>query len=112
MKKLLLISVLTAFYATSSNALIIGTAAGRSDCMPGQSQELCIAVFVSFSSTSLPTLLMGADVSEMSKEDKNDFARAEAQNFLDGVPGDYLILNLIAKNLNTSLDVAALELLK
>lgn len=112
MKSLLMLSVLaTSLFASSANALLIGTAEGRSDCMPGHSNyAACVSVFLVSSSTSLPTLIAGADFKEMSQEDRQDYIIAEAQNYVDGIPGEYLLLNISAKELNVSVEDLALEI--
>ncbi len=106
MKHFLTLSILaTSLFVSSANALVLGTAAERSDCMPGHpNYRACVATFVISSSTSLPTLLVGADFSEMAQSDRQEYVVAEAQNFVAGVQGEYLLLNLAARELNVSVE--------
>jgi len=99
MKKFLIVSlVVSSFFASSANALLLDD--GGSICY----REECL-----LSATILPTYLIAND---MSQADASEFLRAEAQNFVDGVDGDYLLLKATAKAMNKSVDAVATDLLK
>ena len=112
MKNFLALTILaTSLLTSSANALVVGTAEGRGDCMPGHpNYRVCVATFVLSSSTSLPTLLAGADFSEMSQADRQEYVAAEAQNFVEGVQGEYLLLKLAARELNVSVEELAVTI--
>jgi len=62
--------------------------------------------------TSAPTLLVLADEKEMGSAELAELLKAEAQNRVDGIEGDYLLLNKIAKDQGVTIDQVAEEVLK
>jgi len=105
MKKFLVMSlVLSSIYATSAHASILRGGSGNLNCYDMFGCALTL--------TSFPTLLVATDIAEMSQADAKDFLQAEAQNYLDGIDGDYLVLKATAQKMNKSVEAVAQDLLK
>jgi len=51
-----------------------------------------------FLTSSAPTFLVYADSSAMDMEQRKAYVLAEAHNYLQGIPGDYLLLKLVSKS--------------
>jgi len=112
MKKILVTGlVLGAFYSSSVHAFAIGNNTPCDNVTPGGMSEVyqCVALLT----TSIPTLIVAADLNEMNSSDKMELIKAEAQNFLAGIDGEYPLLNATAKAMNqSSLEFVATEILK
>jgi len=103
--------VLSSLYVSSANALITG--ATQEGCINVKKEAPEATVFCTLMTmTSLPTLLVGADLNEMSQADVSEFIKADAQNYLAGVDGEYLLLKATAKSMNVSIEEVAQDLLK
>jgi hypothetical protein len=101
--------VLSSLYVSSANALVTGSLTPCSKEYNDSERAITCTLFIT---TSLPSLLVGADLKEMNQAEASAFIKAEAQNYLDGVDGDYLLLKMTAKSMNESVDVVAKDLLK
>jgi hypothetical protein len=60
---------------------------------------------------SLPTVIIGSDVKEMSEVEKESFLKAEADNYLAGVEGEYVILKITAKSMNSTIEEVAQKIM-
>lgn len=109
MKKLFTLTlVLGSFYMSAANALINGS---TRDCFSDTSAgktEFCVTL----TTASLPTMILGADVKEINQAEFADLLKAEAQNFVDGIDGDYLLLKKAAQTAGLSLEEVAENILK
>jgi len=115
MKKIFALTlVLSSLYVSSANALVTGASTPCSkeyldNGVNDSNRAISCTLFIT---TSLPTLLVGADLNEMNQAEASAFVKAEAQNYLDGVDGDYLLLKATAMSMNQSVEEVAQDLLK
>lgn len=111
MKSLMLMALLvTLGSATSAHALIIDDKEYSSACNGSSGERDALGCLFGIT-TSLPTLIVAADVNEMNEVEVRDFARAEAQNYVDGVEGEYLLLKKTASAMDLSVDQVAQDIL-
>ncbi len=111
MKMLVMLAVLTS--SLTASAIIVNPSNATLTCRdPWVSDTAFSFSTCLLTTTTLPTWIVSADYEEMSVNDKVDFLRAEADNFLLGVDGDYLLLKGLAKENNVSPKTLALRLVQ
>ena len=89
--------------APKAQALISDPAGTHRKC---KKDAVVCTLFITF---SFPSFLVGADTASMSEDQRKAFALGEARNYLQAVPGDYLLLKLTARAMGLGTSRAALE---